>query len=131
MLFRAIRYYELISGLLLGLDGAEGLGELVGAGGGFGAATDAFETADHLAGCHSAHEGTYALEVAVASSGKADVFNLAVLAVYLNLARACAAGLVSVGFHCWCVNRRPGGRQAVVMSCPRTPPLCFGVRGYW
>ena len=80
--------------LLLCLDGAEGLGELVGTGGGFGAATDALEALDYLRGCHASYEGAYALEVAVASSGKAYVFYLAVLKVYLYLARAGAAGLV-------------------------------------
>lgn len=51
----------------------ESLRELVGAGGGFVAALDSRQPADHLFGLHPFHEGGYPLEISVASSCEADI----------------------------------------------------------
>ena len=52
----------------------DGLGQLVGAGGAFEAAADAFQLGDDVVGFHAFHEGGHALRVAVAAAVELHVF---------------------------------------------------------
>lgn len=68
------------------LDAFEGLGELVGAGGGFLAAADTFEFGDDIFYFHTFHKGSNALQVAVTSTGEDDIFYNAIFYFEINYA---------------------------------------------
>lgn len=82
----------------LGFEGfGEGLCQLVGAGGGFVAAADAFEGGDELSGLLPLGECTDAFEVAVASADEADAGDTTLFVdVEVNLAGACSRSVVCV-----------------------------------
>ena len=85
----------------LGFEGfGEGLCQLVGAGGGFVAAADAFESGDELSGLLTLGECADAFEVAVASADEADAGDTTLFVdVEVNLAGACSRSVVCV-VHC-------------------------------
>ena len=74
----------------------DGLGQLVGAGGAFEAATDAFQFGDDILGLHAINQSGDALRVAVAAAVELYVLQNAVLDFKLNGLAACALGSVSV-----------------------------------
>lgn len=75
----------------------EGLCQLVGAGGGFVAAADAFEGGDELSGLLTLGECADAFEVAVASADEADAGDTTLFVdVEVNLAGACSRSVVCV-----------------------------------
>ena len=74
----------------------DGLGQLVGAGGAFEAATDAFQLGDDILGLHAIHQGGHALGVAITAAIELYVLQNAVLDFKLNGLAAGALGSVSV-----------------------------------
>lgn len=78
---------------------AQRLGQLVGTGGAFETATDAFELGDDIVGFHSVYQCGHALRVAVAAAVELHVLDDAVLNLKLNGLAASALGSVGV-FHC-------------------------------
>ena len=76
----------------------DGLGQLVGAGGVFEPATDAFQTLEHFINFHAIYQSANALRVAVAAAVELHVFQNAVLDFKLNRLTTSALGSVGV-FH--------------------------------
>ena len=76
----------------------DSLGQLVGAGSAFEAATDAFQLGDDIIRLHAVHQGGHALRVAVAATVELHVLQDAVLDFKLYRLAACALGPVGV-FH--------------------------------
>ena len=74
----------------------DGLGQLVGAGGAFEAAADAFQFGDDILCLHAFHQGCHALRVAVAASVELNILQDAVLNFKLDGLAACALGSVRV-----------------------------------
>ena len=85
--------------LFLGQSLLDGLGQLVGAGGGLEPATDAFQLGDDILGFHAFHQCGDALRVAVAAAIELHVLQDAIFDFKLDGLAACALGSVSVS-HC-------------------------------
>ena len=77
----------------------DGSGQLVGAGGAFEPATDAFQLGDDILGFHAFHQCGDALRVAVAAAIELHVLQDAVFDLKLDGLAACALGAVGVS-HC-------------------------------
>lgn len=72
--------------VLLGGEGGEGTGELIGAGGWLAVAADAFEAGDDVLYVHALYKASDALQVAVAAAGEAYVLEFAVFYVEVDQA---------------------------------------------
>ena len=73
-----------------------GPGQLVGAGGAFEAAMDAFQLGDDILGLHAFYQGGHALRVAVAASVKLYILQDAILDFKLDGLAASALGSVGI-----------------------------------
>ena len=91
-----VRCGEIRLRLFLGQSLLDGLGQLVGAGGAFEPATDAFQFGDDILGFHAFHQGSDTLCVAVAAAIELHILQDAVLDFKLDGLAACALGAVSV-----------------------------------
>jgi len=72
------------------------LSQLIGAGGGLGAAVDAFHTGDDIIDIHALYQSGNPLQVAVAASEELNILHLAVFYFENDLTGAGTLGLVSI-----------------------------------